>query len=59
MGFKAFVNMVEIEERVNLVYIYINKDGNPSTKSTRYLEANVNISKKTKIIKTIVMKWKT
>jgi hypothetical protein len=24
------------------VYIYINKDGNPSTKSTRHVEANVN-----------------
>jgi hypothetical protein len=23
-------------------YIYINKDGNPSTKSTRHVEANVN-----------------
>jgi hypothetical protein len=28
--------------RENLVYIYINKDGNPSTKSTRHVETNVN-----------------
>jgi hypothetical protein len=27
---------------VNPIYIYINKDGNPSTKSTRHVEANVN-----------------
>jgi hypothetical protein len=27
------------------MYIYINKDGNPSTKSTRHVEANVNTSK--------------
>jgi hypothetical protein len=27
-------------------YTYINKDGNPSTKSTRHVEANVNIRKK-------------
>jgi len=26
----------------NPVYIYINKDGNPSTISTRHVEANVN-----------------
>jgi uncharacterized membrane protein len=26
----------------SLVYIYINKDGNPSTKSTRHVKANVN-----------------
>jgi hypothetical protein len=24
------------------IYIYINRDGNPSTKSTKYVEANVN-----------------
>jgi hypothetical protein len=24
------------------IYIYINKDGNPSTKSTRHVDANVN-----------------
>ncbi len=24
------------------LYIYMNKDGNPSTKSTRHVEANVN-----------------
>jgi hypothetical protein len=29
----------------NLVYIYINKDGNPSTKSTRHVKANVNTQK--------------
>jgi hypothetical protein len=27
------------------MYIYINKDGNPSTKSTRHVEANVNTRK--------------
>ncbi len=27
------------------IYIYINKDGNPSTKSTRHVEANVNTQK--------------
>jgi hypothetical protein len=27
------------------LYIYINKDGNPSTKSTRHVEANVNTQK--------------
>jgi hypothetical protein len=26
----------------NPVHIYINKDGNPFTKSTRHVEANVN-----------------
>jgi hypothetical protein len=29
----------------NPLYIYINKDGNPSTKSTRHVEANVNTQK--------------
>ncbi len=29
----------------NLVYIYINKDGNPSIKSTRHVKANVNTQK--------------
>ncbi len=28
------------------MYIYINKDGNPSTKNTRHVEANVNTQKK-------------
>jgi hypothetical protein len=28
------------------VYIYINKDGNPSTKSTRHVDANVDTQKK-------------
>jgi hypothetical protein len=28
--------------RENPVYIYINKDGNPSTTSTRHVKANVN-----------------
>jgi hypothetical protein len=27
------------------LYIYINKDGNPSTESTRHVEANVNTRK--------------
>jgi hypothetical protein len=27
------------------LHIYINKDGNPSTKSTRHVEANVNTQK--------------
>jgi hypothetical protein len=27
------------------IYIYINKDGNPSTKITRHVEANVNTQK--------------
>jgi hypothetical protein len=27
------------------VYIYINKDGNPSTKSTRHVDANINMRK--------------
>jgi hypothetical protein len=28
--------------KVLYIYIYINKDGNPSTKSTRHVEANIN-----------------
>jgi hypothetical protein len=28
--------------RGKLVFIYINKDGNPTTESTRHVEANVN-----------------
>ncbi len=32
----------------NHVYIYINKDGNPSTKSTRHVEANLNTQGKLK-----------
>jgi hypothetical protein len=40
------------------IYIYINKDGNPSTKSTRHVDANVNTRKETMTIKTIVMKWR-
>jgi hypothetical protein len=27
------------------MYIYTNKDGNPSTKNTRHVKANVNIGK--------------
>jgi hypothetical protein len=27
------------------LYIYINKDGNPSTKTTRHVDANVNARK--------------
>ncbi len=38
-----------------LVYIYINKDGNLSTMSTRYMETNVNIGRKTKTTKGGVM----
>jgi hypothetical protein len=40
------------------LYMYICKDGNPSTKSTRHVEANVNTQRKTKTIKIVVMKWK-
>jgi hypothetical protein len=29
-------------EKYVILYIYINKDGNPSTKSTRHVETNVN-----------------
>jgi hypothetical protein len=31
--------------RKNYVYIYINKDRNPSTKGTKHVEANVNTRK--------------
>jgi hypothetical protein len=31
-----------IQQKERNLYIYINKDGNPSTKSTRHLDANVN-----------------
>jgi hypothetical protein len=31
--------------RCETMYIYINKDGNPFTKSTRHVEANVNTQK--------------
>jgi hypothetical protein len=31
--------------REELIYIYIHKDGNPSTKSIRHVDANVNIGK--------------
>jgi hypothetical protein len=41
------------------LYKYKNKDGNPSTKNTRHVEANVNTQKETKTIKIVVMKWKT
>jgi hypothetical protein len=43
------------------LYMYICKDGSPSTKSTRHVEANVNTQRKTKTktIKIVVMKWKT
>jgi hypothetical protein len=47
---QGFVNV-----RENPIYISINKDGNPSTKSTRHVEANVN-TRKTKTIKMVVMK---
>jgi len=33
------------KEKVLYIYIYINKDGNPSKKSTRHVEANVNTRK--------------
>jgi len=38
---------------------YINKVGNPSTKSIRHVNANVNTQRKTKTIKIVIMKWKT
>jgi len=31
-----------IQQKERNLYIYIKKDGNPSTKSTRHLDANVN-----------------
>jgi hypothetical protein len=31
-----------IQQKERNLYIYINKDGNPYTKSTRHLDANVN-----------------
>jgi hypothetical protein len=40
------------------IYIYINKDGKPSTKCTQHVDANVNTWKEIKTIKTVVMKWK-
>jgi hypothetical protein len=30
---------------VQILHIYINKDGNPSTKSTKHVDANVNKQK--------------
>ncbi len=32
-------------EKTLYIYIYTNMDGNPSTKSTRHVEANVNTQK--------------
>jgi hypothetical protein len=43
----------------NPVYIYIYKDGNPSTISTRHVKANVNTREENQKIKTVVMKKKT
>ncbi len=43
-------------QMMKTLYIYINKDGNQSTKSRRHVKAH---KRKTKTIKTIVMKWKT
>jgi hypothetical protein len=43
----------------NTVNIYITKDGNPFTISTRHVKANINTREKTKTIKTVVMKYKT
>jgi hypothetical protein len=37
---------------------YINKDGNPSTKSTRHVEANVNTRKENQDHQNSMMKWK-
>jgi hypothetical protein len=34
-----------VKSKRNLVYICINKDGNPSIRNTRHVEANVNIRK--------------
>ncbi len=34
-----------INLKTNCMYIYINKDENPSTKSTRHVDANVNTRK--------------
>jgi len=31
--------------KYNTMYIYINKDGNPSTKSSRHFKKNVNMQK--------------
>jgi hypothetical protein len=43
--------------RNKTLYVYINKDGNPSTISIRHVEANVIAREwKTKTIKTIIMK---
>ncbi len=30
---------------MQILHIYINKDGNPSTKSTKHVDANVNTQK--------------
>jgi hypothetical protein len=48
-----------LDKQQTCVYIYINKDGNPFTKSTRHVNANVTHERKTKTIKIVVMKWKT
>jgi hypothetical protein len=34
-----------LDKEQTFIYIYINKDGNPSTKSTRHINANVNTRK--------------
>ncbi len=41
-----YVNIFPFFERRPIyIYIYINKDENPSTKSTRHVDANVNTQK--------------
>jgi hypothetical protein len=40
-------------------YIYINKDGNPSTKSTRHVDTNVNTPKENQDHQNSSLKWKT
>jgi hypothetical protein len=39
---KQAVHLYCLQYKQNIMYIYINKDGNPPTKSARHVEANVN-----------------
>jgi hypothetical protein len=51
---QQILHFICLEQKSNPLYIYIKKDGNPSTISTRHVKANVNThERKTKTIKRI------
>jgi hypothetical protein len=43
--FNSHIYKLKRQAKEKIMYIYKNKDGNPSTKSTRHVEANVNTRK--------------